>query len=173
MSLSAGARPKRKSKKVLDPDFQYEFPLNTFIQDDLNLEEQSNLVMFIQSIKHSTQSSKLKSATASSSPITIDDTASSALSFRWCLLSSIGVKKTQCLFSMSPCLLVLLSCRFMIYHVVLSTNLGLSSCRFVLSSCLLAWNSSNCLESFSPLNNVWMDRPLMPSSDATHYPKTG
>ena len=82
MSLSAGARPKRKSKKVLDPDFQYEFPLNTFIQDDLNLEEQSNLVMFIQSIKHSTQSSKLKSATASSSPITIDDTASSALSFK-------------------------------------------------------------------------------------------
>ena len=81
MSLSAGARPKRKSKKVLDPDFQYEFPSNTFIQDDLNLEEQSNLVMFNQSTKHSTQSSKLKSATASSSPITIDDTASSALSF--------------------------------------------------------------------------------------------
>ena len=171
MSLSAGAHPKRKSKKVLDPDFQYEFPLNTFIQDDLNLEEQSNLVMFIQSTKHSTQSSKLKSATASSSPITIDDTASSALSFRWCLLSSIGVKKTQCLFSTSPCLLVLLSCRF----IMSSCPLGLSSCRFVLSSCLLAWNSSNCLESFSPLNNVWiwMDRPLMPSSDATHYPKTG
>ena len=54
MSLSAGARPKRKSKKVLDPDFHYEFPLNTFIQDDLNLEEQSNLVMFNQSTKHST-----------------------------------------------------------------------------------------------------------------------
>ena len=85
MSLSAGAHPKRKSKKVLDPDFQYEFPSSAFLQDDLNLEEQSNLVMFNQSTKHSTQSSKLKLATvlaASSSPITIDDTASSALSFR-------------------------------------------------------------------------------------------
>ena len=36
-----------------------------------------------------------------------------------------------------------------------------------------AWNSSDCFESFSPLNNVWIDRPLMPSSDVTHYPKTG
>ena len=37
----------------------------------------------------------------------------------------------------------------------------------------LAWNSSDCFESFSPLNNVWIDRPLIPSSDVTHYPKTG
>ena len=37
----------------------------------------------------------------------------------------------------------------------------------------LAWNSSDCFESFSPLNNVWIDRPLMSSSDVTHYPKTG
>ena len=37
----------------------------------------------------------------------------------------------------------------------------------------VAWNSSNCFESFSPLNNVWIDRPLMLSSDVTHYPKTG
>ena len=37
----------------------------------------------------------------------------------------------------------------------------------------LAWNSSDCFESFSPLNNVWIDGPLMPSSDVTHYPKTG
>ena len=37
----------------------------------------------------------------------------------------------------------------------------------------LAWNSSDCFESFSPLNNVWIGRPLMPSSDVTHYPKTG
>ena len=37
----------------------------------------------------------------------------------------------------------------------------------------VAWNSSDCFESFSPLNNVWIDRPLMPSSDVTHYPKTG
>ena len=37
----------------------------------------------------------------------------------------------------------------------------------------VAWNSSDCFESFSPLNNVWIDRPLMPSSDITHYPNTG
>ena len=37
----------------------------------------------------------------------------------------------------------------------------------------LAWNSPDCFESLSPLNNVWIDRPLMPSSDVTHYPKTG
>ena len=24
----------------------------------------------------------------------------------------------------------------------------------------LAWNSSDCFESFSPLNNVWIDRPV-------------
>ena len=38
---------------------------------------------------------------------------------------------------------------------------------------LIAWNSSDCFESFSSLNNVWIDRLLMPSSDVTHYPKTG
>ena len=27
----------------------------------------------------------------------------------------------------------------------------------------IAWNSSDWFESFSPLNNVWIDRPLMPS----------
>ena len=37
----------------------------------------------------------------------------------------------------------------------------------------LAWNSSDCSELFSPLNHVWINRPLMPSSDVTHYPKTG
>ena len=37
----------------------------------------------------------------------------------------------------------------------------------------LAWNSSDCFESFSALNNVWIDGPLMLSSDVTHYPKTG
>ena len=84
MSRCAGARPKRKSKKVLDPDFQHEFPLSAFLHDDLNLEEQSNPATYNQSTKHSTQSSKRKSATAlsaSSSPIAIDDTASSAVSF--------------------------------------------------------------------------------------------
>ena len=59
MSLSAGARPKRKSKKVLDPDFQYEFPSSAFLHDDLNLEEQSNPATYNQSTKQSTQSSKL------------------------------------------------------------------------------------------------------------------
>ena len=49
MSLSAGARPKRKSKNVLDPDFQYEFPSRAFLQDDLNLEEQSNPATYNQS----------------------------------------------------------------------------------------------------------------------------
>ena len=82
MSLSAGARPKRKSKKVLDPDFQYEFPSSAFLPDDLNLEEQSNPETYNQSTKQSTQSSKLKSAAvlaAFSSPIAIF--SSSALSF--------------------------------------------------------------------------------------------
>ena len=41
------------------------------------------------------------------------------------------------------------------------------------STLRLAWNSSDCFESFSPRNNVWIDRPLMPSSDATHYRKPG
>ena len=84
MSLSAGARPKRKSEKVLDPDFQYELPLSAFLHDDINIKEQSNPATYNQSTKQSTQSSKPKSAaalSASSSPITIDDTASSALSF--------------------------------------------------------------------------------------------
>ena len=84
MSLSPGAHPKRKSKKVLDPDFQCDFPPSAFLQGDLNLEEQSNPATYNRSTKQSTQSSKLKSAmvlAASSSPIAIDDTASSALSF--------------------------------------------------------------------------------------------
>ena len=29
----------------------------------------------------------------------------------------------------------------------------------------IAWISSDCFESFSPLSNVWIDRPLMPPSD--------
>ena len=84
MSLSPGAHPKRKSKKVLDPDFQCDFPSSAFRQDDLNLEGQSNPATYNQSTKQSTQSSKLKSDTvlaASSLPIAIDNTASSTLSF--------------------------------------------------------------------------------------------
>ena len=46
-------------------------------------------------------------------------------------------------------------------------------CRKTISPKNCYWNSSDCFESFSPLNNVWIDRPLMPSSDVTHYPKTG
>ena len=52
MSLSAGARLKCKSKKVLDPECQYEFPSSAFLQDDPNLEEQCNPVTFNQSTKH-------------------------------------------------------------------------------------------------------------------------
>ena len=37
----------------------------------------------------------------------------------------------------------------------------------------VAWISSDCLESFSPLSNVWIDRPLMPSSDVTTTRKPG
>ena len=69
---------------MLDPDFRYEFPSGAFLQDDLNLKEQSYPATYNQSTKQSTQSSKLKSATVladSLSPIAIDDTASSALSF--------------------------------------------------------------------------------------------
>ena len=36
----------------------------------------------------------------------------------------------------------------------------------------VVWNLSDCFESFSPLNNVWIDGPLMPSSDVTSYPTT-
>ena len=58
--------------------------LSVFLQGDLNLEEQSNPATYNRSTKQSTQSSKLKSAmvlAASSSPIAIEDTASSAFSF--------------------------------------------------------------------------------------------
>ena len=54
---------------------------------------------------------------------------------RWCLWSGIRSKITRCLFSMLPCLLVLLSCRFV---MMWSCPLGLSSslfCPVVLSTC--------------------------------------
>ena len=46
MALSAGAGPKRRSKKVHDPDFLYDFPSGEPYQDDddLNLDEQSDPV---------------------------------------------------------------------------------------------------------------------------------
>ena len=37
----------------------------------------------------------------------------------------------------------------------------------------LAWNSTDCFESFSPLRNVWIDQPLMLSSDFTTTRKSG
>ena len=81
MSLSPGANPKPKSKKVLDPDFQCDFPSSAVLQGDLNLEEQSNPATYNWSTKQSTQSSKSAMVLAdSSSPIAIDDTASPALS---------------------------------------------------------------------------------------------
>ena len=55
-----------------------------FLHDDLNLKEPSSPATYEQSTKQSTQSSKPKSAaalSASSSPIAINDTALSALSF--------------------------------------------------------------------------------------------
>ena len=82
MSLSPGANPKPRSKKVLDPDFQCDFSSSAVLQGDLNLEEQRNPATYNWSTKQSTQSSKLKSAMVladSSSLIAIDDTASPAL----------------------------------------------------------------------------------------------
>ena len=37
----------------------------------------------------------------------------------------------------------------------------------------IAWISSDCFESFSPLSNVWIDQPLMLSSDVTTTQKPG
>ena len=37
----------------------------------------------------------------------------------------------------------------------------------------IAWISSDCFESFSPLSNVWIDRPLIPSCDVTTTRKPG
>lgn len=40
MSLSAGARPKRLSKKVSDPDYLYDLPSHLMFAENLNLEEE-------------------------------------------------------------------------------------------------------------------------------------
>ena len=84
MALSAGAWPKRKSKKVSNPDFLYHFSPSAFHQYDFNLEEQSNPVSYNQSTKQSAKSSKSKSATVPAAfplPIATDDTASPTPSF--------------------------------------------------------------------------------------------
>ena len=64
MALAAGACPKRKTKKVHDPDFLYDFPSGELFHDDLDLEEQSDPVPHNPPpIKQSA-----KSATAHSAP---------------------------------------------------------------------------------------------------------
>ena len=42
MSLSAGARPKRLSKKVSDPDYLYDLPSHLLFSENLNLEKEEN-----------------------------------------------------------------------------------------------------------------------------------
>ena len=87
MALSAGARPKRRSKKVHDPDFLYDFPSGEPYQDDddLNLDEQSDPVPHNPpSSKLSAKPTKLKSATAHSTPplpLSAKDSGPSTLSF--------------------------------------------------------------------------------------------
>ena len=87
MALSAGARPKRRSKKVHDPDFLYDFPSGELYQDedDLHLDEQSDPVPHHQpSSKLSAKPAKPKSATAHSAPplpLSVKDTGPSTLSF--------------------------------------------------------------------------------------------
>ena len=78
MALSAGARPKRKSKKVFDPDFLYDLPSNSLFHEDFDLEEKGDTVQHVQSTKHS-KSSKSKAATVPATPpppISLEDSAS-------------------------------------------------------------------------------------------------
>ena len=88
MALSADARPKRKSKKVYDPYFLYDFPSGELFHDhddDLNLDEESDPVpLNPPPIKQSAKPAKSKSATAHSAPplpLSVKDTAPSTLSF--------------------------------------------------------------------------------------------
>ena len=78
MALSAGARPKRKSKKVFDPDFLYDLPSSSLFHEDFDLEEKGDTVQHVQSTKHS-KSSKSKAATVPAAPpppISLEDSAS-------------------------------------------------------------------------------------------------
>ena len=87
MALSAGARQKRKSKKVYDPDFSYDIPSGEPFHDhddDLNLDEQSDPVPHNSPpIKQSAKPAKTKPATAHSAPLPLSakDTGPSTLSF--------------------------------------------------------------------------------------------
>ena len=42
MSLSAGARPKRLSKKVSDPDYLYDIPSHLLFSENLNPEQEED-----------------------------------------------------------------------------------------------------------------------------------
>lgn len=78
MALSAGACPKRKSKKVFDPDFLYDLPSSSLFHEDFDLKEQGDTVQHVQSTKHS-KSSKSKAAlvpAAPPPPISLEDSAS-------------------------------------------------------------------------------------------------
>ena len=85
MALSADARPKRRSKKVHDPDFVYDLPMGSLFQDALNL-EQNNPVLLDQSTKPAARSSKstgrpVTVPAASPMPLATDVGTSSTLSF--------------------------------------------------------------------------------------------
>ena len=84
MSLSAGARPKRRSKKVYDPDFVYDLPLDSLYQDALN-PEQGNPVdpaLFEDAPRSSKSTSRtVKVPGASSPPLITDGDTNPALSF--------------------------------------------------------------------------------------------
>ncbi len=78
MALSADTCPKRKSKKVFDPDFFYDPHSSSIFHEDFDLEEKGDTVKHVQSTKHF-QSSKSKTATVPAAlplPITIEDSAS-------------------------------------------------------------------------------------------------
>ena len=88
MALSAGARPKRRSKKVSDPDFVYDFPTDSLFHDALILEQSNPVdpVLFEQSPKSEARSSKSKNRPvtvpgASSPPFVPDVDTNPSLSF--------------------------------------------------------------------------------------------
>jgi len=78
MACSAGARPRRQSKKAYDPEFFYDFPPSSLFHEDFDLEEKGDTLQHVQSAKQS-KTSKTKPATvpaASPPPISPEDSAS-------------------------------------------------------------------------------------------------
>ena len=67
MAISAGARPKRQSKKVYDPEFLYDFPPSSLFHKDFDLEEKGETLPHVHSAKQS-KSSKSKAATVPATP---------------------------------------------------------------------------------------------------------